>query len=64
MVHRVVCDIESKGEQPEGVEEEFHIQLTWTPPHGLTLDEWATRMKRLKRKLDRFHERLGEHDED
>lgn len=63
MVHRVECELTDAGELQVGEDESFHIHLIWKPVHGITLEDRAKRYKQLKRKLDRFHERLGEHDE-
>lgn len=64
MVHRVECELTDAGELPAGEDERFHIHLVWNPVHGISLEERAHRYKQLRRKLDRFHERLGEHEND
>jgi hypothetical protein len=64
VVHRVECELTDAGELPAGEDESFHVHLTWNPTHGLTLEQRAQRYKELRRKLDRFHERLGEHEDE
>jgi hypothetical protein len=61
MAHRIECELTDAGESTEG--ESFHVHLTWKPAHDLTLEQRAQRYKQLRRKLDRFHNNLGEHEE-
>lgn len=62
MAHRVIGGkILIDGEQPEGEQHEFfEVLLTYRPLHGTTPEQLGYRIKELRKKLDKFYEKLAE----
>lgn len=63
MVHRESCDLTVSGEQPEGEPDHYHLHLTWKPVHGMTDAAVGDRAGKLRKLMERFHDRLNNLDD-
>ena len=63
MVHREACDLTISGEQPEGQPDHYHLHLTWTPKHGMSAAETGDHAGKLRKMLERFHDKLNNLDD-
>lgn len=65
MSHRIIVGkILIDQEQPEGEVEGFEVLLTYKPVHGTTPEQLGQRVKQLRKKLDKFYEKILEDYED
>lgn len=61
MAHRIIVGkILVDSEQPEGEHEGFEVHLTYKPEHGTTPEQLGNRVRELRKKLDRFYEKLAD----
>lgn len=60
MVHRIEGKIHVENEVPEGEEERIEVTVKWWPAHYTAAEALGQRVKELRKKLDKFYEKLVE----
>ena len=64
MVHRESCDLTVSGEGVDGAPDHYHLHLTWTPKHGMTDAEVGKHAGKLRKIMERWHDKLNNLDDE